>query len=215
MNFLDIAVISLIALTGLTAFSMGFVRVCLALIGWVGAIFSTLYLFHYLQPIARKWISIQILADGTAGLIIFIGSLIIFTMISHLIGNQIRASVLSALDRTLGLIFGIGIGVVVVSLGYIVLVWTIDLPKEPAQQPKWVKEAKTKYLLRWGALQLQNLTPNHWVRVPNSPKETTKMLNQQFEKLVNPELQIPNVKNNKGYNKSQRREMDRLIQGQQ
>ena len=27
--------------------------------------------------------------------------------------------------------------------------------------------------------------------------------------------QIPNVKNHKGYNQSQRREMDRLIQGQQ
>jgi len=215
MNYLDIAVIGLIALTGLTAFSMGFVRVCLALIGWVGAIFSTLYLFNYLQPFARKWISIEILADGTAGLIIFIGSLIIFTMISHLIGNQIRASALSSLDRTLGLVFGIGIGAVIVSLGYIVLVWAIDLPKEPAQQPKWVKEAKTKNLLRWGALQLQNLAPNHWVKIPNTPEETNKMLNQRFEKLVKPELQIPNVKNHKGYNQSQRREMDRLIQGQQ
>ena len=215
MNYLDIAVIGLIALTGLTAFSMGFVRVCLALIGWVGAIFSTLYLFNYLQPFARKWISIEILADGTAGLIIFIGSLIIFTMISHLIGNQIRASALSSLDRTLGLVFGFGIGAVIVSLGYIVLVWAIDLPKEPAEQPKWVKEAKTKNLLKWGALQLQNLAPNHWVKIPNTPEDTNKMLNQRFEKLVKPELQIPNVKNHKGYNQSQRREMDRLIQGQQ
>ena len=215
MNFLDIAVIGLIALTGLTAFSMGFVRVCLALTGWVGAIFSTLYLFHYLQPFARNWISIEILADGTAGLIIFIGSLIIFTMISHLIGKQVRASALNALDRTLGLIFGIGIGAVVVTLGYIVLVWAIDLPKEPAQQPKWVKEAKTEKLLRWGAIQLQKLAPNHWVKIPNSPEETKEMLNQRFEKLVKPELQIPNVKNHKGYNQSQRREMDRLIQGQQ
>ena len=70
-------------------------------------------------------------------------------------------------------------------------------------------------MLRWGAIQLQKLAPNHWVKIPNSPEETKEMLNQRFEKLVKPELQIPNVKNHKGYNQSQRREMDRLIQGQQ
>ena len=99
MSIVDIAVIGVILLSGLMAFSMGFVRIVLALVGWVGAIFSTLYLFRYAQPFARKWISVEILADGAAGLAVFLGSLIIFTMISHTIGRQVRASGLSALDR--------------------------------------------------------------------------------------------------------------------
>ncbi len=116
MNFLDIAVIGFTALSGLIAFSMGFVRVVLALLGWVGAIFSTMYLFHYVQPLTRQWVSIEILADGVAGLTVFVGSLIVFTMISHTIGNRVRASGLSTLDRTIELIFGLGLGAIIVSL---------------------------------------------------------------------------------------------------
>ena len=215
MNYFDLTIIGIISLTSLMAFSMGFVRVFLALIGWVGAIFSTLYLFHYLQPFSRKWISIEIIADGVAGLIIFIGSLIIFTMISHLIGNQVRSSALSALDRTVGLAFGLGLGAIIVSLGYIGLVWIMDLPKDQSRQPKWIQESKTQHLLKWGAIQIQNLAPDNWSKVPIIQNNNNKMLNEQFQKLINPETKKPPVSPLKGYKPSQRREMDRLFKGQQ
>ena len=41
------------------------------------------------------------------------------------------------------------------------------------------------------------------------------VIGNKSEEVAKSISQIPNVKNNKGYNKSQRREMDRLIQGQQ
>ena len=215
MNFLDIAVIGFTALSGLMAFSMGFVRVVLALLGWVGAIFSTMYLFHYVQPLARKWISIEILADGAAGLIIFISSLIIFTMISHTIGNRVRASGLSTLDRTIGLIFGLGLGTIIVSLGYIGMVWAMDLPREVAKQPQWIQEAKSRPFLKWGAAQLQSLAPTRLGFVPITPEDTSKMLKQRFEKLVTPETKKTTNKKREGYNQKERREMDRLFKGQQ
>tara|TARA_B100000676_G_scaffold311803_1_gene383133 strand:+ start:4856 stop:5503 length:648 start_codon:yes stop_codon:yes gene_type:complete len=215
MNYFDIIIIGIIFLTSLMAFSMGFVRVFLALLGWVGAIFSTLYLFHYLQPFSRKWISIEIIADGVAGLIIFIGSLIIFTMISHLIGNQVRSSALSALDRTVGLAFGIGLGSIVVSLGYIGLVWITDLPKNQSLQPKWIQDSKTQHLLKWGAIQIQILAPDNWSKVPIIQNKNNRMKNEQFEKLIKPETKKPPVSSLKGYKPSQRREMDRLFKGQQ
>ena len=215
MNFLDIAVIGFTALSGLMAFSMGFVRVILALLGWVGAIFSTMYLFHYVQPLARKWVSIEILADGAAGLIIFISSLIIFTMISHTIGNRVRASGLSTLDRTIGLIFGLGLGTIIVSLGYIGIVWAMDLPREVAKQPQWIQEAKSRPFLKWGAGQLQSLAPTRLGLIPTTQEDTSKMLKQRFEKLVTPETKKTANKKREGYNQKERREMDRLFKGQQ
>ncbi len=215
MNFLDIAVIGFTALSGLMAFSMGFVRVVLALLGWVGAIFSTMYLFHYVQPLARKWVSIEILADGAAGLIIFISSLIIFTMISHTIGNRVRASGLSTLDRTIGLIFGLGLGTIIVSLGYIGMIWAMDLPREVGKQPQWVQEAKSRPFLKWGAAQLQSLAPTRLGFIPKTKEDTSKMLKQRFEKLVTPETKKTTNKKREGYNQKERREMDRLFKGQQ
>ena len=214
MNFLDIAVIGFTALSGLMAFSMGFVRVVLALLGWVGAIFTTMYLFHYVQPLARKWISIEILADGAAGLIIFISSLIIFTMISHTIGNRVRASGLSTLDRTIGLIFGLGLGTIIVSLGYIGMIWAMDLPREVGKQPQWVQEAKSRPFLKWGAAQLQSLAPTSLGFISTTQEDTSKMLKQRFEKLVTPETKKTTNKKREGYNQKERREMDRLFKGQ-
>ncbi len=215
MNFLDIAVIGFTALSGLMAFSMGFVRVVLALLGWVGAIFSTMYLFHYVQPLARQWVSIEILADGAAGLIVFISSLIIFTMISHTIGNRVRASGLSTLDRTIGLIFGLGLGTIIVSLGYIGMIWAMDLPREVGKQPQWVQEAKSRPFLKWGAAQLQSLAPTRLGFIPKTKEDTSKMLKQRFEKLVTPETKKTTNKKREGYNQKERREMDRLFKGQQ
>lgn len=215
MNFLDIAVIGFTALSGLMAFSMGFVRVVLALLGWVGAIFSTMYLFNYVQPLARQWVSIELLADGVAGLIIFIGSLIVFTMISHTIGNRVRASGLSTLDRTIGLIFGLGIGTIIVSLSYIGMIWAMDLPNETAKQPQWIQEAKSRPFLKWGAAQLQSLAPKRLGFIPTTPDNTSKMLKHRFEKLVTPETKKTTNKKREGYNQKERREMDRLFKGQQ
>ena len=215
MNFLDIAVIGFTTLSGLITFSIGFVRVVLALVGWVGAIFSTMYLFHYVQPLARQWVSIEIIADGVAGLIVFIGSLIVFTMISHTIGNQVRASGLSTLDRTVGLIFGLGLGTIIVSLSYISMIWAMNLPKETAQQPQWIQEAKSRPFLKWGAAQLQSLAPKGLGFTPTTPDDTSQMLKQRFEKLVTPETKKTTNKKREGYNQKERREMDRLFKGQQ
>jgi membrane protein required for colicin V production len=215
MNFLDIAVIGFTTLSGFITFSIGFVRVVLALVGWVGAIFSTMYLFHYVQPLARQWVSIEIIADGVAGLIIFISSLIVFTLISHTIGSQVRASGLSTLDRTVGLIFGLGLGTIIVSLSYISMIWAMDLPKETAQQPQWIQEAKSRPFLKWGAAQLQSLAPKALGFIPTTPDDTSQMLKQRFEKLVTPETKKTKNKKREGYNQKERREMDRLFKGQQ
>ena len=142
-------------------------------------------------------------------------SLIIFTMISHAIGRQVRASGLSALDRSIGLVFGLGLGVVLVSIGYIGLVWAMDLPKETAKQPQWIQDSKFRPLLKWGAGQLQELAPKGLVLKPITSDDSSESLKQRFEKLVTPETKKSANSQRDGYNQQERREMDRLIKGQQ
>jgi membrane protein required for colicin V production len=214
MNIADLAVIGIIVLAGLTAFSLGFVRVVLALLGWIGATAATLYGFRYVRPFTQEWISVGFLADAAAGLGIFLVSLIILTIISHAIGRRIRDSALSALDRSLGLVFGLALGGVLVSLGYLGVAWATDMPAEASKQPEWFREAKTRPLVEWGAARLQRLAPPEWAgqngRGPSMPESTR----ERFEKLIEPETQPSTAPRRQGYSEQERREMDRLIRGQ-
>ena len=142
-------------------------------------------------------------------------SLIILTMISHLISKRIRASPLNALDRSIGLVFGLSLGFLVVSMLYIGLISLGSFPKEVTNQPRWIQEAKSRPLVEWGARQLQALAPEGWLTVQIIPDTPTNTIQKRFEKLMTPETKTPVSKTKNGYNKKERREMDRLIKGQQ
>jgi len=214
MTVADLAVIGIILLAGLTAFSLGFVRVVLALLGWVGAAAATLYGFRYVRPFAQEWISVGFLADAAAGFGIFLVSLIILTYISHAIGRRVRDSALSALDRSLGLLFGLALGGVLVSLGYLGVVWVTDMPADPGKQPKWVREAKSRPLVEWGADRLQRLAPPEWAGQESRRPSLPDASRQRFEQLIEPETRSSTSPTRQGYSEQERREMDRLIKGQ-
>ena len=217
MSAADIAVFGIVLFSGLMAFSLGLVRVVLALLGWVGAGFATLYGYRYVDPFALKWISVPILAHIAAGLTVFIGTLILLTMISHAIGHRVRVSALSALDRSLGLVFGLGFGAVLVCLGYLALAWAIDLKPTLAEQPPWIREARTRPLVEWGANGLTALAPHGWgLGAPAGGQGGRAMdSNEALRKLVEPETRPPAERpDRQGYTDRERREMDRLIRGQ-
>jgi membrane protein required for colicin V production len=214
MSVADLAVIGIILLAGLTAFSQGFVRVVLALLGWVGAAFATLYGFGYVQPYAQKWISVGFLADAAAALGIFLVTLIVLTIFSHSIGRRVRESGLSALDRSVGLLFGFALGGVLVSLAYLGAVWALDLPETADKQPQWMQEAKSRPLVKWGAENLQRLAPGEWARSPQRNPNGPQRARRSYEKLIEPETRSSGSGQKRGYTDQERKEMDRLIRGQ-
>ncbi len=221
MSPADIAVFAIILVAGLVSFSLGLVRVVLALVGWVGAGFATLYGFSYVSPIAREWISIGFVADGATGLAIFIVSLIILTFISHAIGRRIRSSGLSALDRSLGLVFGLGLGAVLVSLGYLVMVWTIDLPSQVEEQPKWIRTARTFPAVALGSRYLRALLPSEWgfsgsgSDTRQRPRQERLDIERSLQKLLEPSTGQPQNGAKAGYGNRERKDMDRLIKSHQ
>ena len=214
MGIADLAVIGIILLAGLTAFSQGFVRVVLALLGWIGAAFATLYGFGYVQPYAQKWISVGFIADAAAALSIFLVTLIVLTILSHAIGRRVRDSGLSALDRSVGLLFGFALGAVLVSFAYLGVVWALDLPEATDGQPQWIQEAKSRPLVKWGAENLQRLAPAEWAGRPSQSRDGPEQARRRFEKLIEPEAKSSRSGQKRGYTDQERKEMDRLIKGQ-
>ncbi len=219
-NFTDGLVIGIILLSGLFAFFRGFVREALSIGAWVGAALAALYGFKYARPIARQFISVDMIADAAAGAALFIVALIILSMISGAISRRVQDSGLSALDRSLGFLFGLARGAVIVCLGLLVVNWAVA--KE--NRPDWIANAKTLPAIESGAQMLLNLLPREATSQTRAAADDAKRkaeqaveLKRTYDRLVNPQPQAnPGAQEARpGYNAEQRRDLDGLIRSTQ
>jgi membrane protein required for colicin V production len=151
----DVAIIGIVLVSALWAFLRGFVREVLGVAAWVGAAFVTLYGFAYVRPYAHQLISIDFVADAVAGVVLFVVSLILFSVISHAISSQVRDSALSAIDRSLGFVFGLVRGAVIVCLAYLLLKWAVP----PQDRPAWIMSARSLPAIEQGVALLEQLIP--------------------------------------------------------
>ncbi|MBI1207945.1 MAG: CvpA family protein [Azospirillum sp.] len=152
---MDVIVIGVILLSAILAFLRGLVAEALSVGGWVGAAAATLVGFPHLQPVVRQHISSQLAADVVSVVAIFVATLVVLTLVSHQAGRLIRGSGLSAVDRSLGFVFGLVRGAALVCIGYLLLAWLVP----PGEQPDWIKEARTRPMVEAGAGLLKGLVP--------------------------------------------------------
>jgi membrane protein required for colicin V production len=150
MHTIDAVVIGAIAISALVAFLRGFVREMLTMGSWIGAALVTIYGFPVAQPKFEHWISSKLGADITGVLALFLGSLIVFSIMSHMVARLVRGSALTAVDRSLGLLFGLARGAILVSLAYMLVIWL---------DPNLVQGARTAPMMARGAEMLRSWAP--------------------------------------------------------
>lgn len=155
MNAVDLAVVIVIALSALFAFARGFVREALSIAAWVGAALITLYGFDYAYGLTARFVTTPMLADLIAGAGLFLISLIGLTILTGYIARLVQWSALTPVDRTLGLIFGVARGAVLVAIAYLV----VDISLPPTDRPSWLRNARSEPLLAEGADTLRGLMP--------------------------------------------------------
>jgi membrane protein required for colicin V production len=217
MNALDLAIIAIVALSAIFAFARGFVREALSIVAWAGAAAATLYGFNAVYAITLRFVATPLLADLVAGAGLFIGSLIALTIVTGLIARSVHTSSLSSIDRTLGFIFGLVRGVVLVSLAYLVL----DISVPPADRPNWVRQAKSTPLLEEGAQMLRRVLPEQLqmkgaAALDSAQRglEQAKEAKGAIDALSTPRapqsVQVPIPR----YNSQEKQQLDRLIQNQ-
>lgn len=156
MNLVDLAVLVVIALSAIFAFARGFVREVLSIAAWVGAALITLYGFSYAYAVVTRFLTTPLLADLVAGAGLFLVALIGLTILTGAIARAVQWSALTPIDRTLGLIFGVARGVVLVSIAYFV----VDITLPPNDRPSWLQDARSQPLLAQGADMLRGVLPD-------------------------------------------------------
>ncbi|TAD91958.1 MAG: CvpA family protein [Alphaproteobacteria bacterium] len=219
----DLIVLSLLALSGVWGFMRGFVREVLGIAGWIGAIAATWFLFPHVRPIARDLIAIEAIADGAAGLVIFLIALVVFSLIAGTIAQQVRSSSLGALDRTLGFLFGLGRGALVACVALVVISYSV----RPSPLPFWIAEARTLPILQRGADWLTSVLPiDSWTDrirpdAPPTPSRSGAAGTDSSGGLQARDLMAPPTSPRGGaqgqgavYNDAERRQLDQLFQPQ-
>jgi membrane protein required for colicin V production len=217
-------VIVAVVLLGSAAFAFvrGFVHEVLAIGAWVGAAFAALYGFTPVQPFFRAQIGSSLLADIAAGAVLFLGTLLIFSIITKQVADRVRNSALNSVDSSLGFVFGIIRGALLVCLAYLAVSMVTDEP------PSWLAEAKAKPWLERGAGMLRGLAPEGFgaaegkTRQISKEAQELKQAEETFRKYVAPlpaqdktEQKKAGDKSGQGYDKDSRSQLDRLIQANQ
>jgi len=159
MNWLDIVIIGVISVSALISLKRGFVKELMSLVTWVAAILiARVYAYdfsHYLSDFANDGKSALVLAF----FVLFIGTLIVGSLINFVVSQFVHAVGLSLMDRFLGVAFGVirGALVIVVGIGLMSLTAFSD-------SPVW---------------QSSVIVP-HFAQVEEWTKETTKLLSEQL-----------------------------------
>jgi membrane protein required for colicin V production len=196
MNTVDIVVLTIIAISTIIAFLRGFVREILTIGSWIGAALAVLYGFPVLKPTFEHWIKMKLAADLLCGFAIFLATLIILSIISHALARFVRGSALTAVDRSLGLLFGLLRGAVLVSLAYMLIAQL---------EPNLVAGARTQPMMARGAQILRSMTPKEFA--DGLPQE----LPISAPAGEGPGDEKPNGGQSPAYNKRQNEAMQRLI----
>ena len=254
MNFVDIVVLAVIALSTLLALGRGFVKEVLSVFGWIGAAVGTLLIFFYVPQVREffgKQITEPVLADIACAVAIFVVLLIVLGFFNHAIASRVHASSLGPLDKSLGLVFGLARGVVLVALAHMAMTdWFLP---EKAQRPDVINQARTEPYVAMAADFIKSKIPQDWkdkasavfddsAKAVEQGVEQGKQLNDTLQKL-SPQVPQPVAPpsgespgdssqnggqgtqrspagnqdgqgEQSGYKDAERKDLERLIQGQ-
>lgn len=226
MNWLDIGVVAIIVLSAVFAFARGFVREAFSVIAWVGAAAVTLYGFGWAYDHIDPYVHNPLLSQVAAGFGLFIVSLVVLTMITGILARMVNATAFSPIDRTLGFVFGLVRGVVLVCVAYLALAMVLP----PTDWPPWLRDAKSGPYLSEGADLLKGFLPE-WVKLksadlapaPVDPAVEARRAMRALATPTPPDLGKPEGKPAAGtaeaaaaprYREQNQRELDRLIGSQ-
>ena len=178
MNWVDIAAIAIVVFSGLLGLLRGLTREVLSVVAWVGAATLAIWAAPSAAPALDQWIHNPDLATPAAYALVFVVALVFFSIVAGIVGNVIAVSFLGGIDRTLGIVFGVVRGAVLISLAYIGLSKAVA----PERWPPPLVQARAVPFAYEGATQLASLLPTEWgLTVPPPPGTRDARVRRPFK----------------------------------
>jgi membrane protein required for colicin V production len=155
ITLLDIALIVVMLISALLAMVRGFMREILSIIAWILAAVATLYAYSKLLPLAKQYFNNDIVAAVIVIGGVFLVTLLVVSIVTVRISDMVLDSRVGALDRTLGFLFGLARGLVIVVVAFMFFNWLVP----DKSQPEWVKAAKSRVVLAGTGQWLMSMLP--------------------------------------------------------
>jgi membrane protein required for colicin V production len=155
ITLLDVILLVVMLISALLAMVRGFMREVLSIASWGAAALLTLYAYPKLKPVVLQYFSNDIVASAVTVGSVFLGTLLVVSIITIKISDMILDSRVGALDRTLGFLFGLARGLVIVVVAFLFFNWLVP----DRSQPEWVKNAKSLVVLKRTGDTLMSMLP--------------------------------------------------------
>ena len=120
LNTADYLIIATVVISGTVGLLRGLLREVIALMTWIVAAFVAWHFAGVLEPHLGGLLKEDGVRPWVARLIIFLVVLLVGHALGVLIGHFVRLSLLTGVDRFLGLLFGLLRGVVIVGAAVII-----------------------------------------------------------------------------------------------
>jgi len=130
MQWIDIVILSIIAISAVISLVRGFVKEALSLVGWMIAIWIALTYADILAELIVNYISTPSIRFVAAFTFLFVITLLLSSLINFLASQLVKKTGLSGTDRMIGVIFGVARGGVVVAV-LVLLAGLTPLPQDP------------------------------------------------------------------------------------
>lgn len=155
-SYLDLAVITVVLVSGMLALLRGFTREVLAILSWVAAAAAAYFFYPLALPYIKPYVSKDEIALAAAVASVFFVSLVAVSLVTVKLSDVILDSKVGALDRTLGFLFGAVRGALLAVVAFVFYSWLVP----EVNQPEWVKDARAKPFLVAGGDKLREMLPD-------------------------------------------------------
>ncbi|MGI8525721.1 MAG: CvpA family protein [Pseudolabrys sp.] len=183
VTLLDILLLVVMLISGLLAMIRGFMREILSIAAWAISAVAAIYFAGRLAPIVKSNINVgDTPANAIAAAAVFLLVLLLVSVVTVRISDMILDSRVGALDRTLGFLFGLARGLIIVVVAFLFFVWLVP----DRSQPDWVKSAKSKVVLQSTGQWLMSMLPDDPESTILKRLKRTKPEDQEAPDLVVP-----------------------------
>jgi len=213
-GLLDLIFLGAVGLSAAFAYYGGFVSELFGLLSWIVAALAAKYFHPQMEP---KFVEIfggkTPLASISAYALVFVMVVMLLSLFNKWWTSHVRGTGLSGIDASLGLLFGIIRGLVVVSGAYIFMLWLVP---DVAARPEWLTRGRSLPIIRSGAALLAEALPEDGAGFSRLRKRALAEINEGdklFEKLNRPGIKAEEIASaEEGYSPSEMKDLERQLE---
>ena len=203
LTYFDYAVIIVVLLSAFSAFFRGFCKELFTLLALIGAIILSSHFSYLLNDPVKSVLPNDMMANAVAKIGAFLLAALVLGFIGKILAYALQRVVPPSIDRTLGVLFGIARGFVLIFIPF----FFTELYLRPDAYPVWLNDAKTKPYFEEATDAIKQYLP------PDYKNDHDKADKRDVENALEPARNKADEVSSKakGYGNKTRHELDELV----